>query len=204
MASVTIYVEGGGGERRGLQQLRLAFREFLNEFAGSMPKVVACGGRDSAHDDFTTAVRTASDSFIVLLVDAEATVRGHSARQHLLSRDGWDLAEYPEDQIHMMVQAIEAWMIADRDALKRYFGDGFSENPLPDRRNPESIPKDDLKRALDRAGRDTKKQGYHEINDGTRILAELDPAIVRSRCPWCKRLFLVLSRETGVPLPDLA
>ena len=201
MAAVTIYVEGGGDGARGLQQVRLAFREFLSEFTGSMPRIIPCGGRGAAYDDFMTAVRSRPNEFILLLVDAEARVRVASPRQHLRGRDGWDLSEVEEEQVHMMVQAIEAWMIADRDAVREYFGDGFNENALPGRRNPEEIPKDDLKGALIRAGRDTNKKGYHEIHDGTKILEKLDPAVVRGACPHCRRLFTVLSRETGVTLP---
>jgi hypothetical protein len=204
MASVTIYVEGGGGEKRGLQQVRLAFREFFSEFAGSMPKVVACGGRGAAYEDFMMAVRQSPSSAILLLVDAERRVSGDSPTEHLADQpDNWDLRGIPDDRVHLMVQAVEAWMIADPDALRAYFGDGFNENALPARRNPEGIPKDDLKRALVAAGRNTKKNGYHEINDGTEILMRLDPATVRDKCVWCRRLFMVVSRVTGVALPDL-
>ncbi|MGM0492332.1 MAG: DUF4276 family protein [Armatimonadota bacterium] len=204
MASVTIYVEGGGGERRGLQQLRLAFREFFSEFAGSMPKVVACGGRGAAYEDFMMAVRQSPSSAILLLVDAERPVSGDSSTQHLADPpDRWDLRGIPDDRVHLMVQTIEAWMVADPDALSAYFGNGFNENALPGRRNPEEIPKDDLKRALEQAGRDTKKKGYHEINDGTEILKRLDPATVRDKCVWCRRLFALLAHVTGIVPADL-
>lgn len=204
MAVVTIYVEGGGAERRGLQQLRLAFGDFFSEFAGSMPKVVACGGRGAAYDDFMMAVRQSPSSAILLLVDAERRVPGNSPTQHLAGPpDRWDLRGIPDERVHLMVQAIEAWMIADPDALRAYFGNGFNENALPGRRNPEEIPKDELKRALADAGRDTKKNGYHEINDGTEILRILDPVTVRGKCIWCERLFALLAHLTGVRLPDL-
>jgi hypothetical protein len=97
-----------------------------------------------------------------------------------------------------MVQAVEAWMIADREAIRDYFGDGFNENALPKRRNPEEIPKDDLKDALDQAGRNSKTRGYHEIVDGTRIIERLDPVVVRSKCPSCRRLFDVICDHLGV------
>lgn len=206
MASVTIYVEGGGDDRKSLGLVRQAFREFFCEFRGRMPRIISCGSRGAAYEDFMTALRIAarngSPGLIILLVDAEAEVRVASAKQHLSERDRWDLRGIDDDQVHLMVQAIEAWMIADRGALRDYFGQGFSENPLPGR-PPETIPKDDLKRALKEAGRETNKKGYNEIADGTAILAMLDPATVRAKCLWCKRLFGVLSREAGVPLPDL-
>ena len=204
MAPVTIYVEGGGGDRQGLQQVRLAFTEFFSEFSGSMPKVVSCGSRGEAYEDFIVAVWQNPDAAILLLVDAERRVRGQSPTQHLArSPDNWDLRGIRDDRVHLMVQAVEAWMIADPDGLRAYFGNGFNENALPGRRNPEEIPKDDLKRALAAAGRDTKKRGYHEISDGTEILRVIDPSTVRGKCEWCRRLFALLVHVTGVPLPDL-
>ncbi len=206
MASVQIYIEGGGDSQSGLRQLRLAFQEFFSEFSGRQPKVVACGGRGAAFDDFGTALREAArkdlDTFIILLVDAEAEVNVSSARQHLSQRDGWDLQGIGDDQVHLLVQAIEAWLIADRDALRKHYGADLNENALPGRQ-PEEIPKNDLKRALKQAGRNTKKKGYHEISDGTKILELLDPAKVRAACPHCRALFAIISRETGIPLPDL-
>jgi len=201
MAAVTIYVEGGGDTARGLQQTRLAFGDFFSEFTGSMPKIISCGGRGKAYDDFIAAAENDPDAFIILLVDAERSAGGRLPTEHLAAPpDRWNLDGIPDDRLHMMVQAVEAWMIADRDAVRDYFGQGFNENPLPGR-PPETIPKDDLKRALENAGRDTKKKGYHEISDGTEILKLLDAATVRNKCGWCRRLFTVLSRETGVALP---
>jgi hypothetical protein len=204
MAPVTIYVEGGGDGKWGKQQVRLAFREFFSEFTGHRPRVISCGGRSKAYDDFMLAVSQEPRAAILLLVDAERPVSGDSSTRHLADApDRWDLRGIPDDRVHLMVQAIEAWMIADPEALRSYFGQGFNENAIPGRRNPEGIPKGDLKRALEQAGRDTKKKGYHEINDGTEILKMLDPATVRTKCERCKRLFKLLSRVTGVTLPDL-
>jgi len=202
MASVILFVEGGGDKGRGRQLVRLAFIEFFREFGGSMPDIRARGAREEAKDAFLAEVENASSAFVMLLVDAEAQLRVNSPRQHLHASDGWELSRCADDQVHLMVQAIEAWMIADRDALRDYFGQGFSENPLPGR-PPETIPKDDLKRTLKEAGRQTNKKGYNEIADGTAILAMLDPATVRAKCQWCRRLFLVLSDAVGIPLPDL-
>lgn len=202
MADVRIYVEGGGDGPRGQSPLGWAYREFFSEFHGKMPKVVACGGRGSAYDDFMTAVRVYPDACVILLADAERPVVA-PPRQHLAQNpDNWNLGRVEDDQVHLMVQAIEAWFIADRAALADYYGQGFNENPIPGR-PPEEIPKDTLKNALKQAARQTGKKGYHEIHDGTRILARINPATVREKCPHCQRLFLVLARETGVPLPDL-
>lgn len=200
MAAVRIYVEGGGDKREGRRAVRQGFAGFLREFQGVMPAIVACGGREGTHDDFLTALKNHPNDFVILLVDAEEAVVA-SPRQHLKARDGWELENADDEQVHLMVQAIEAWMIADREALRAYYGHGFSANSLPDK-PPEDIPKDDLKRFLDQAGRNTQKKGYNEIDDGTKILAKLDPAVVRKKCPHCRRLFEVICRENGLdPLP---
>jgi hypothetical protein len=44
-----------------------------------------------------------------------------------------------------MVQAMEAWFLADREALAEFYGNGFSAQNLPGSpTNIEAIPKDDL------------------------------------------------------------
>ncbi|MGI5817219.1 MAG: DUF4276 family protein [Armatimonadota bacterium] len=203
MASVTIYVEGGGGERHGLQQVRLAFREFFTEFAESrsMPKVVASGGRGKAYEDFLAEIKRHPDAFVILLVDSECAVIA-GPREHLSRVDRWDMSAISDDRVHLMVQAVEAWLIADREALADYFGKGFNDNPLPDR-PPEEIPAGSLKNALNQAARKTAKGGYDEIAHCPEILGEVDAATVRRACRHCKHLFEVISHVTGVPLPDL-
>lgn len=67
-----LYVEGGGDKNPSLRtECRRAFSK-LFEKAGitNKPRVIACGGRKSAYDQFCTALEEA-ESEAWLLVDAE-------------------------------------------------------------------------------------------------------------------------------------
>lgn len=198
MSRVRIYVEGGGDGPVGKGEVRKGFHQFLREFEGSMPAIIACGGRNQAYDMFQTACHDHSDDFVILLVDAEGPVRpGAPSSRHLTDRDGWSFTDIDGDRVHLMVQAVEAWLIADPDAIAAFYGNGVNMNAIPTTRNPEDIPKDTLKSSLDNAGKHTSKRGYHEINHCPKILAAVRPAVVRERCPHCKALFDVLCAVTG-------
>ena len=80
---------------------------------------------------------------IVLLVDAERPVsEATSGRISVLRRMGGRKPNMAtEEQAHLMVQSMEAWFIADKEALGKYYGQGFHVNSLPARQNVEDIPK---------------------------------------------------------------
>ena len=84
---------------------------------GRMPSVVASGSRQEAFNDFCAAVKY---DFIVLLVDSEGP-RGKGIQphgQHLKTRDSWNQPSgATDDQVHLMVQCMEAWFLADKDSL---------------------------------------------------------------------------------------
>ena len=118
---------------------------------GRMPKVIPCGNRRKTFDKFCTAFANAADNdFIVLLVDSEAPL-GQSAGpwQHLRNRDNWDKpADALDDTAHLMVQCMEAWFLADKEALAGYFGDGFNLNSLPNRSEIEEVSKREIEQGL--------------------------------------------------------
>ena len=91
-----------------------------------------------------------------------------------------------------MVQMMEAWLIADREALVRFYGQGFGENTIPKHSNVEQIDKSTLKLALKAATRNTSKGEYHKIRHGCKLLAQLDSVRVRQAAPHCERLFTIL------------
>lgn len=88
-----------------------------------------------------------------------------------------------------MVQAMEAWFIADVDTLAAYYGQGFNRNPIPGYNVVERISKDLLDGILDRAAKDTKKKKYHKIRDGSELLKRIDRNVVRQKAPHCELLF---------------
>ncbi|HEX8358877.1 MAG TPA: DUF4276 family protein [Longimicrobium sp.] len=190
---IRLYVEGGGGkESKAL--MRRAFGRFLSEVGAEAwerergLRVVACGSREAAHEKFRRAQTEHPTALNMLLVDSEAPVTG-TARSYLR---GWKLDSVTDDQVHLMVQAMEAWFIADPETLARYYGQGFAANAIQKTNNVETIPKDDLVPTLKRATRGTTKGEYHKTRHAFDLLAQIDPAKVRSRAPHCDRLFRTL------------
>jgi hypothetical protein len=93
-----------------------------------------------------------------------------------------------------MVQAMEAWFHADKDALREYYGQGLRMAGLSQRPDVENIPKADLFAGLQRATKDCQKAEYSKGEHSFQILALIDPATVRAASPFAARLLQVLDR----------
>ena len=107
--------------------------------SGRLPKVVRCGDRARAFRRFSDAVRKAGgDEIIILLVDSEGPVKeGQSTWEYLRDNDGWrQPAGADDNRAHLMVQAMEAWLMADRNALREYFGPRFQREPVAGAKRP--------------------------------------------------------------------
>lgn len=194
---IRIYVEGGGDQRWGKAAIREGFSKFLSSVRERARErrihwnIIACGPRNAAFDAFQIALRQHVQAFNILLIDAEGPV-SQTPLAHLQQRDGWPLPLIPDDHFHLMVQAMEAWVIADLDALARFYGQGFNPNPIPRQHDVEMVDKISLEQDLQLATRDTQKGEYHKIRHGPKILALIDVAKVRSRARHCERLFSFL------------
>ena len=197
--SVAIYMEGGGDGgstkaalRQGmdamLKQLKQAAREKAMRW-----KLVCCGPRQEAFIRFRDAVRNGNDTVVVLLVDAEGPVE-QEPRGHLLSRDGWNLNFLNDDAVHLMVQTMETWIVADPEALGEYYGQNFNAGVLPRRPNLEEVPKADVERFLNRATAGTQKGRYHKIRHASDLLQRMDAEKVKAKCRHCQRLFIELEQ----------
>jgi hypothetical protein len=165
-----------------------------------MPRIVACGGRLRAYEFFRTAFENAApDAFPILLVDSEAPVIEKNPWEHVRLRraDGWQRPDgASEDQIHFMVQSMEAWFHADKATLHDYYGQGFRVAALSQRPDVENIPKADLFNGLQRATKDSQKGEYSKGEDSFKILSRIDPDRVRAASPvHAERLFQVLDRR---------
>lgn len=189
---IFIYVEGGGPTPEGRAQLRQGFDELLKAQKQKARerrfhwKLVLCGPRGKAHEAFHNALKSKTDAIVALLVDSEGPVNGLDAASrvaHLTQCDKWDFQDAPAEHVHLMVQAMEAWILADTDALKAFYGQHFHESGLPKRPNLDEEPKDHLKSCLKRASKDTTKGEYEEIGHGSKLLAKLNASVVGARCP---------------------
>ena len=198
-----LFVEGCGENNSALQtECRRAFRKLLEKsgFTGRMPRIVACGNRRTAYDQFCTALEGQRDRDVfVLLVDSESAVTTKSPWEHVKNRkgDGWPMPSgASDDHLHLMVECMEAWFLADREALRKYFGQGYRDNALPSSTAEiEKVRKRDLYTKLAAASRATTTQrkygkGQHSFD----LLARLDPERVRKASPWAERFFSTLDR----------
>jgi hypothetical protein len=199
---VRLYIEGGGVKASRVR-LRKAFRQFLRELderardRGIRLSPEPFGDRQRTFGAFRLALQDRAEAFNVLLVDSEGPVNAASPWTHLKvdSSDNWDNPGAEDKHCHLMVQAMEAWLIADRERLREHYGRGFQEKALSKSPNVEEIPKENLKQSLRNASRKTKKGPYHETKHAPEILATIRPSEVQRKARHCKRLFDTLADE---------
>jgi len=90
---------------------------------------------------------------------------------------------------------MEAWLIADIDTLKKFYGQGFKENSIPRNPNVEQIDKKQLEPSLKAATRQTSKGEYHKIRHASKLLGLLNVDKVRVAASHCDRIFTVLIKK---------
>lgn len=194
MSSIAIYMEGGGDGRDTKAALRLGMDSFLTGIKQAARekslrwKLVCCGSRYEAFRSFRSSFSNGEHAITILLVDAEGLVN-RPVRDHLRWRDGWDVAFASDDMVHLMIQTMETWIIADPDALTEYYGSKFKRNALPGALELEKVAKDDVGDAFNKATRPTRKGAYHKIRHASDLLKRINPREVKQRCPGCARLF---------------
>lgn len=201
MTSIAIYAEGGGDTSHQRAELRQGLDALLGcskdkARARRMGwKLVCAGGRQATYEAFVNAITTNPSDINVLLVDAEGPVAHKKGAKpadalvrvwHLRDRDHWDFESVPPEQVHLMVQTMEAWILADAEGLARYYGKDFRASALSLRQNLEEEPKDGLLKQLVAATKDTTKGEYHKIKHASAILKLIDPSKVALRCPRFK------------------
>jgi hypothetical protein len=174
-----------------------------------MPRIVACGSRADAYKSFCTAI--ANNELAMLLVDSEARMAAGAEPSnapssewlpwlHLKQRqgDGWDRPANSDDlQCHLMVQCMEHWLLADRDALRAFFGKGYRDSALPSAQNPlEGLSKQSAYSALANATRDCQTKGtYGKGQHSFELLGKIDPQKVMAASPWAKRFITALKER---------
>ncbi|MBP6743003.1 MAG: DUF4276 family protein [Deltaproteobacteria bacterium] len=203
MVTVKLFVEGGGNSDALKTECRRALTQLLEKAPGckgKLPRVVACGPRKNAYDQFCCALKTKSTTeYAVLLVDAECPVAHKSPWQHVAEREG-DQWKKPsgatDEQLHLMVECMESWFLADRAALAKFYGQGFNQKALPSAETkPEKVSKADLYKRLKNATTDTKTQGeYGKGQHSFKLLATLDPKLIKGSSPWAERFFEAMAK----------
>ena len=191
MTGVAIYVEGGGDGPGGKAELRQGFDALLAPQktaarARSLRwKLVLCGGRNATFDAFQHAARAAGSEIVALLVDAEDAVANSTPEGrvgHLAARDGWNLASITAERVHLMTQCMEAWIVADAEALAAFYGQHCHARSLPRRNKLDDEPKATIYAALEAATKATQKGSYGKISHASELLKRIRPEVVAARC----------------------
>jgi Domain of unknown function (DUF4276) len=192
MKGIAIYVEGGGQTANTKADFRQGMTAFLRDLKSKAEenrvgfKLVACGGRTETYRLFSRSPADPRYPVRLLLVDSEGPI-DTLPWAHLVTRDGWELDVSKNELIHLMVQTMETWIVADKDALERYYGQHFLKSALPSAINLESVPKANVAISLDNATKKTQKGKYQKIKHSKHLLEKIDPAIVMARCPHFAR-----------------
>jgi hypothetical protein len=208
--SIKICVEGGDSAeqkaqlRVGLDAL-LRTQKDLSRQRRIKWAVAFCGSRRLAFDAFLNAVECSdTETLVVLLVDSEEAVASEVddphldaevRRDHLVRRDHWNFKGVPPSRVHLMVQCMEAWIVADPEALANFYGEKFRIQDLPVRGNLEEEPKLAIYEKLKRATRSCRKGEYAKIRHASKLLALICPGKVADRCPRFKTFTKWLSSQ---------
>jgi len=214
MNEIHIYVEGGGDTAQQKSDLRQGFDCLLSRAKDKAREkrfrwsLIPCGGRQQAYEAFKNALKAKPLAINILLVDSEDPVsifadQGIDAMirvEHLKQRDNWAFDGVKPVHVHLMVQCMEAWIIADVDALKKFYGQGLLDNCLPKRDNLEEEPKINIYNKLRQATSHTQQGEYGKIKHASKLLKSIDVVKVEKRCPRFKE-FMRWLEETIDPKP---
>ena len=172
-SEIRVYFEGHKSLKPGFAAF---FSEIKTRGKEKRCKVefIATGGKPD--QDFGIAMKTHTTAWNILLRDSEGP---YSPKISTSDAKFW------------MVETMESWFHADKDALNAYYGSGFRKGALKQNPNVEEIPKQDLINGLKAATRDTKNGDYyrHKTAHGPELLARIDPKPVRDAAPHCQEMF---------------
>jgi hypothetical protein len=210
---IAVYVEGGGNTAGQKAELRRGFDALFakqkSEAGNNRMSLtfICCGGRQEAYEAFKNAQRVNPQRINALLVDSETSIalapkdadgEFDNAQDSLIriahlrnkegvdargQGDGWDLPSPMAPRIHLMVQCMEAWIVADPDKLEEFFKQKFKKNTLPKRDYLEQESKADIYEKLKNATKDTQKGEYGKIKHASKLLEMIRPEEISKKCP---------------------
>ncbi|MCK6395175.1 DUF4276 family protein [Zoogloea sp.] len=189
--SAHLYIEGGESKEDQIR-CREGFRKLIGKLgfaAGKkMPRLTACGGRNSALDDFKTAhSHSKKGDYIAMLIDSEDPVAdGEKTWEHLKARDNWHRpAGADDEQVLLMTTCMETWIVADRTALKAHYGHKLQENALPPLIDLEKRNRKEVHDKLTQATRDCSN-AYAKGKRSFEVVGTLTPAALSSLAAFAR------------------
>jgi len=182
-AEIRIYFEGDKLLKPGFDSFFSELKERARQRCCRFQLIGSKSG-EHARRNFEIALRTNRSAWSILLIDSEGPLRRSPAALHT-------------DRVFWMVEMMEAWFHADPLALAEFYGARFQKNALKVNLNVEKIPKKDLEKGLRAASFKTPKGNYfdHKTSHGPRLLALINPALVRDAAPNCERLFQAMLKH---------
>lgn len=196
--SAHLYIEGGESKDDQIR-CREAFRRLLERsgLTGRLPRLTACGGRNSALDDFKTAHAAAKlGHFVAMLIDSEDPVANPAKTwDHLKVWDRWDRpAAASDEQVLFMTTCMETWIVADRATLRAHYGHRLQENLLPPTDGLEARDRHEVHDRLAQATRDCSN-AYRKGKRSFVVLGELDPKAMTPLLPSFARAIGILTKR---------
>jgi hypothetical protein len=185
----------------GHRSLKSGLREFFQKGIGDSARIKFIPGADRPLRDFFKGLRSDPDVHHILLMDADTLFEqfGSGLPTELVKKRGdWrNDAQVTDDQLHFMVQLMEAWFLVDKSVLVDFYGSsGFLIDSLPKRKNSEDISKSEIVASLKRATENTSKGKYHKTAHAPILLANLNPKLLtKQTAPHAKRLFDTLTQK---------
>lgn len=182
VTEIRVYFEGDERLKPGFN----VFFSFIRKQAWQKQcefRLVATGG--SPDQDFGKAIRSHPHAWNILLKDSEGP-DWQKRSAALCEEKGWN-----EGSVFWMVEMMESWFHADKDALAAFYGRDFNRDALKANRNVEEISKKDLRDGLSAATRKTGKGNYfdHKASHAAELLSLIKPDMVKKWAPNCRRLF---------------
>ena len=113
-------------------------------------------------------------------------------KQQIILKDSDGRLNRVQKDVFLMVEVMESWFLADRQALQTYYGSEFHSQALPQNPRVEEITKRDVLEGLKKATSSTKKGAYHKTRHAPSLLEKLKPAMVRKAAPHADRFWVYL------------
>ncbi len=193
-----MYVEGGGKGAPG-NDLKVGFQNGLfNELRlrgrdnGVELSFRAGTGQGQTTKLFLAALRNDPHCVNVLLVDAEGPVDGNAIDHIRKTHKSFDAPK--QGDLHLMVQAMEAWFVADSEAVRRVFGSKAKTDHLGMILDVERTTVKELQAALHKAAAETPARRYQKALHQRSLLEAVRVENIKGRCPHFMRFHAHLER----------